>query len=98
MPSLDFYPSFNSVQEGIAAWSRVTFGNQRYNRFGTMDALRAGDLRAFTKAIGQAGYARMYRDPRSMDGRAQRLAGLGRFSRNRAVIDGSLITFNDSIR
>lgn len=98
VPSLDFYPSFNSVQEGIAAWSRVTFGNQRYNRFGTMDALRAGDLRAFTKAIGQAGYARMYRDPRSMDGRAQRLAGLGRFSRNRAVIDGSLITFNDSIR
>lgn len=97
VPSLDFYPSFNTVQEGIAAWARVTFANQRYNRYGTLEALRNGDIRAFTKAIGQAGYARMYRDPRSMDGRAQRLAGLGRFRGNRAVIKGELLTFNDAI-
>ena len=98
VPSLDFYPSFNTPQDGIAEWARTTFANPRYARFGTMEALRAGDIRAFTRAIGQAGYARMYRDARSMDGRAQRLAGLGRFARNRAVIRGELLTFNDSIR
>lgn len=98
VPSLDFYPSFDNWQDGIARWASTTFANARYNRFGTMDALRAGDLRAFTRGIGQAGYARMYANARSMDARFQRLAGLGRFSRNRAVIDGSLITLNDSIR
>lgn len=97
VPSLDFYPAFNNWQDGIREWKDRTFGNARYNRFGTMDALRDGDLRAFTRAIGQAGYARMYQNPRSMDARFQRLAGLGRFSRNRAVIDGSFVTLNDSI-
>lgn len=97
VPSLDFYPSFDTWQEGIARWASATFANTRYNRFGTMDALRAGDLRAFTRAIGQAGYARMYANARSMDARFQRLAGLGRFSRNRAVIDGSQVTLNPSI-
>lgn len=98
VPSLDFYPSFDTWQAGIARWATSTFANARYNQYGTMAALRSGDLRAFTRAIGQAGYARMYRNPRSMDARFQRLAGLGRFSRNRAVIDGSLVTLNDSIR
>lgn len=98
VPSLDFYPAFTEWQTGIREWKDRTFGNARYNRFGTMDALRAGDLRAFTRAIGQAGYARMYQNPRSMDARFQRLAGLGRFSRNTAVIDGSLITLNPSIQ
>lgn len=98
VPSLDFYPSFDNWQDGIARWASATFANDRYNRHGTMDALRAGDLRAFTRAIGQAGYARMYRNPRSMDARFQRLAGLGRFSSNRAVIDGSQVTLNPSIQ
>ena len=98
VPSLDFYPSFDNWQSGIARWASTTFANARYNRFGTMDALRAGDLRAFTRAIGQAGYARMYQNARSMDARFQRLAGLGRFSRNTAVIDGSIITLNPSIQ
>lgn len=98
VPSLDFYPSFDNWQAGIARWATSTFANARYNQYGTMASLRSGDLRAFTRAIGQAGYARMYANARSMDARFQRLAGLGRFSRNRAVIDGSLVTLNDSIR
>lgn len=97
VPSLDFYPSFETPQAGIARWASATFANRRYGNFGSMDALRAGDIRAFCRALGQGGYARVYRDPRAMDARAMRLAGLGRFRRNRAVIDGSLITFNDSI-
>jgi len=97
-PSLDFYPSFGNWEDGIREWAARTFANDRYNRFGTMDALRGGDLRAFTRAIGAAGYAAMYRNPRSMDARFQRLAGLGRFSRNRAVIDGSQVTLNPSIQ
>lgn len=104
-PSLDFYPSFDTLEAGIAAWARATFANDRYNRFGTMDALRNGDLRAFCRGIGLGGYARMYRYDsigretfRGMDARFRRLAGLGRYSRNRAVIDGSQVMLNDSIR
>lgn len=90
VPSLDYYPSFDNAADGVRAWSNATFGNSRYNSHGTMDALRAGDIRAFTRAIGDCGYARMYHNPRSMDARARRLASLG-------VIDLSNLTFNEAI-
>lgn len=100
IPSLDYYPSYNNPVEGLRDWGSTTFMNRRYTQYGTVEALRAGDIRAFCKAIGRGGYARSYAsNPRNMDARAKLLAGLPPYgTRNgRPVIDGSQLVFNDSI-
>lgn len=99
VPSLDFYPSMNTPADGVRIWAETTFGNRRYDQYGTMAALRAGNIRAFCRAIGQGGYARMYRNPRAMDARCRLMANLGRYGNRNGppVIDGSQIVFDDSI-
>ncbi len=98
VPSLDFYPAMNDPAQGVSVWASTTFKNARYNAFGTIDALRSGNIRAFCRAIGRGGYARMYANPRAMDARAKLLAGMAPYTRYRAVIDGSQLLFDDSIR
>jgi len=97
--SLDYYPSFSEPQRGLAAWANATFFNSRYMSHGdSRQALRTGNIRMFCKIIGAAGYAASYRtSPRAMDARAKRLAGLAPYQRNRAVIDGANLFFDDSI-
>lgn len=99
VPSLDYYPAFTTPAEGVRLWAETTFANPRYRQYGTMEALRAGDIRAFCKAIGRGGYARMYRNARAMDARARLMARMAPYNRFRgpAVIDGSQLLFNDSI-
>lgn len=80
--SLDFYPAFGDLPSAIAAWKSVTFGNARYNQYGTMRALERGNLNDFCQAIGRAGYARSYAlDRRAMEPRARLLMRDGRYSR-----------------
>lgn len=77
--SLDLYPSFMTGTEanwraGIQKWGEYTFANSRYNQYGTMDALRAGNLRLFCRAIGLGGYAASYaQNPRTLHARARML-------------------------
>jgi len=98
--SLDYYPSFETPQAGLAEWARATFFNRHYTQHGdTRAALRAGNIRQFCKIIGAGGYAASYRaSPRAMDARARLLAGLAPYANRRSVIDGANLFFDDSIR
>ncbi len=100
VPSLDFYPSMTNPSEGVSVWANTTFKNARYNQYGTIEALRTGNIRAFCRGIGLGHYAAMYTaSSRAMDARARlmaRLAPYNRFS-GPAVIDGSQLVFDDSI-
>lgn len=62
--SLDVYPSWNTLEDGIRdAWRLLS--NANYNRAGMMGARRAiveGNLVETNRALGVGGYARMYRD------------------------------------
>lgn len=79
--SLDCYPAFTNFNEGIRSWGQLTFMNSRYNQYGTIAALREGNLRLFTQAIGRGGYAASYSaNPRSMHSRAKMLCRLAPFN------------------
>lgn len=100
--SLDFYPAFGDMREGVRAWSSATFGNSRYNarvpgKKTCLESLRDGDIHGFCEAIGRAGYAASYRASRNaLDARAMLLTRVGRFQRmaGPSALDAGVIDYN----
>ena len=86
--SLDFYPSFDTLQAGLADLVRL-LRTPNYNRGGMMGArlaLESGNLYEFNRALGAGGYAASYRTPGYMSGRYLRMLASGALPRNGVVL------------
>jgi len=98
--SLDFYPAYPSLLEGIRGWGQSTWNNSTYNapapgKKTCLEAMRDGDINAFCEALGRHHYAASYTASRlALSYRAKlltRVAPYQRFAGPSALDAGVLI-------